>query len=188
MHEEVMMVGTGGQGIMVMGQLLTYAAMQEDHHVVWFPTYGPEARGGTAECTVIVSSNEIGSPVSAHPDTLVGMHQLLFSKLMPSVRPNGRLLINSSLVDASSVRADCRVLSIPANAIAEELGNARAANMVMLGAYATATGIVAVESLIATLAKVLPSHRHGFIPANERAIRRGAEIATTVGFTIADGF
>jgi 2-oxoglutarate ferredoxin oxidoreductase subunit gamma len=176
MHEEVIMAGTGGQGIMIMGQLLTFAAMTENRHVVWFPSYGPEARGGTADCTVIVSSDEIGSPISAHPDTLIGMHQFLFNKIQPSVKPGGRLIINSSLVDTTSVRSDCTVLAIPANVIAEEIGNARAANMIVLGAYAASTGIVSVESLIAALPEVLPAHRHKSIPLNELALRRGAEL------------
>lgn len=177
MHEEVIMAGTGGQGIMIMGQLLTYAAMLEDRHVVWFPTYGPEARGGTADCTVIVSSEEIGSPVSAHPDTLVGMHQVLFDKYHGAVKPGGRLILNSSLVSHVGSQSDRRVLLIPANVIAEEIGNARAANMIMLGAYAATTGVVGIESLIAALPQVLPAHRHKFIPLNEAAIRKGAELA-----------
>ena len=177
MHEEVIVAGTGGQGIMIMGQLLAHAGMVEDRPVVWFPSYGPEARGGTADCTVILSSDEIGSPISANPDTLIGMHQFLFSKFQPMVKPGGRLVVNSSLIDVSSVRKDCRVLEIPANSIAEEIGNARAANMVILGAYAASTGVVSLDSLIASLPEVLPPHRHKFIPLNEAALRRGAELA-----------
>lgn len=177
MHEEVIIVGTGGQGVMIMGQLLAYAAMHEGHHVVWFPTYGPEARGGTAECTVIISSSEIGSPISAHPDTLIGMHDLLFAKYMPTVKTDGRLVLNSSLMDESSLRDDCGILSIPANTVAEAIGNVRAANMVMMGAYVGASAIVKIESLISSLADVLPSHRHKLIPFNEQAIMRGVELS-----------
>lgn len=175
MHEEVVMAGTGGQGIMIMGQLLAHAAMLEGHHVVWFPSYGPEARGGTADCTVIVSSEEIGSPISAQPDSLVGMHQFLFNKFQPSVKPNGKLIVNSSLVDLSSVRGDCEVIEIPAITVAEEIGNIRAANMIILGAYAGASGAVSLESLLASLPEVLPPHRHKFIPLNEQALRKGIE-------------
>jgi 2-oxoglutarate ferredoxin oxidoreductase subunit gamma len=177
MHEEVIMAGTGGQGIMIMGQLLAHAAMLEGRHVVWFPSYGPEARGGTADCTVIVSTDEIGSPISATPDTLVGMHQFLFSRFQPSVKPGGRLIVNSSLIDLSTVRDDCQVLIVPANTAAEELGNVRAANMIILGAYASSTGAVALDSLIASLPEVLPPHRHKFIPLNEQALLKGAEFA-----------
>ena len=176
MREEVVMAGTGGQGIMIMGQLLAHAAMLEDRHVVWFPSYGPEARGGTADCTVIISSDEIGSPISAHPDTLIGMHGFLFQKFQPTVKTDGRLLVNSSLIEPASARGDCRVLSIPANVIAEELGNVRVANMIVLGAYAAWTEAVSLDSLLASLPEVFPPHRHKFIPLNEEALRRGAEL------------
>jgi len=177
MHEEVIMAGTGGQGIMIMGQLLAHAAMLEDRHVVWFPSYGPEARGGTADCTIIISSEEIGSPISSDPDTLVGMHQFLFDRFQPNVKPGGRLIVNSSLIDPSTVREDCEVLTIPANVIAEEIGSIRSANMVVLGAYAQSTGAASIDSLLASLPEVLPPHRHKLIPLNEQALRRGAELA-----------
>lgn len=176
MHEEVIMAGTGGQGMMIMGQLLAYAAVKEDFHVVWFPSYGPEARGGTADCTVIVSSDEIGSPVSVHPDSLVGMHPTLFSKFQGNVNPGGRLFINSSLIDPSTVRTDCKLYAIPVNTLAEEIGNIRAANMIMLGAYIGASGIVKLESLLESLPKVLPPHRHEFIAINEKALYAGARL------------
>jgi 2-oxoglutarate ferredoxin oxidoreductase subunit gamma len=176
LHEEVIMAGTGGQGIMIMGQLLTYAALLEGNHVVWFPSYGPEARGGTADCTVIISSEEIGSPISAHPDTLIGMHPVLFSRYLTSVKPGGVLVVNTSLIGTTS--GDGRsVLKIPANALAEEIGSSRSANMVVLGAYAAASGIVSVESLIAALPEVLPEHRRALIPMNEAAILKGKEVA-----------
>lgn len=177
MHEEIIMAGTGGQGIMIMGQLLAHAGMLEGRHVVWFPSYGPEARGGTADCTVIVSSEEIGSPISEHPDTLIGMHQFLFNKFQPNVKPGGRLVVNTSLIDTTSIRSDCEVLAVPANVIAEEIGNVRAANMIILGAYAAWTGAVSLDSLFASLPDVLPLHRHKLIPLNEQALRRGAELA-----------
>jgi len=176
MHEEVIMAGTGGQGIMIMGQLLAHAAMTEDYEVVWFPSYGPEARGGTADCTVIISSEEIGSPISSSPDTLIGMHQFLFDRFQPTVKAGGRIIVNSSLIDVSTVRDDCEVLSIDANVIAEKLGNPRGANMVVLGAYSALTGVVSLESLLASLPEVLPRHRHEFIPLNEKALLKGAEI------------
>ncbi len=177
MHEEIIMAGTGGQGIMIMGQLLAHAGMLEGREVVWFPSYGPEARGGTADCTVIISSEEIGSPISAHPDTLIGMHQLLFSKFQPDVKPEGLLLVNSSLIDLLTVRNDCKVFPIEANVVAEELGNLRVANMIMLGAYAALKKVVSLDSLVASLPEVLPTHRHKFIPLNEQALRKGAELA-----------
>jgi 2-oxoglutarate ferredoxin oxidoreductase subunit gamma len=177
MHEEVVMAGTGGQGIMIMGQLLAHAGILENLHVVWFPSYGPEARGGTADCTVILSSEEIGSPISSNPDTLIGMHQFLFGRFQPLVKPGGRLIVNSSLIDVSSIRDDCKVLAIPANTIAEDIGNPRGANMVLLGAYVAMTQVVSLDSLIASLPEVLPPHRQKFIPLNELALRKGVELA-----------
>lgn len=176
MHEEVIMAGTGGQGIMRMGQLLTYAAMLEGMNVVWFPSYGPEARGGTADCTVILSTEEIGSPISSNPNTLIGMHGRLFQKFQPSVKTGGRLFINSSLIAEEGLREDCVVVPIPANRAAEDIGFGQVANMVMMGAYARLTGVVSIESLISCLAEILPKHRHKFIPINEKALRAGADL------------
>lgn len=180
MHEEIIMAGTGGQGIMVMGQLLAHAAMLEGLEVVWFPSYGPEARGGTADCTVIISSEHIGSPITAHPDTLIGMHQFLFNRFQPSVKSGGRLIVNSSLIDPDTVRQDCQVFLVPANEIAEKNGSARTANMIMLGVYIGLTGVVAVESLIDSLPQILPPHRHEFIPMNEAAILEGVDTARSL--------
>lgn len=176
MHEEVIMAGTGGQGMMIMGQILAYAAMLEQHHVVWFPSYGPEARGGTADCTVIISSDEIGSPISVHPDTLIGMHPVLFGKFQCDVKTGGRLFINSSLIDPSMTRDDCQLIPVPANTLAEEIGNIRAANMIVLGAYIEAAGIVKIDSVLESLPRVLPPHRHKFIGLNEKALRCGADL------------
>ncbi len=178
MQEEIIMAGTGGQGIMIMGQLLAHAALLEGRNVVWLPSYGPEARGGTADCTVMVSEEEIGSPVSANPNTLIGMHQLLFDRFQPDVKPDGLLMVNTSLIEGCALGDDCKVLSIPANEVAEShMGSVRVANMVMLGAYVAASGVVSMESVIAALPEVLPPHRHKFISLNDKALRKGAEFA-----------
>jgi len=174
------MAGTGGQGLLIMGQLVTYAAMLEGYYVVWFPSYGPEARGGSADCTVIISSEEIGSPVSTHPDSFIGMHEEAVAKFMPSIKPGGRIVVNSSLVDTIALRHDCTVIAIPANVIAEEIGNVRVANMVLLGAYAAAAGTVSLDALLHALPEVLPPHRHSLIPLNESALRKGAECFASI--------
>lgn len=176
MHEDIIVSGSGGQGVLVMGQIMTHAAMIEGNHVVWFPTYGPEARGGTASCTVIISSEEIGSPITAYPDTLIGMDVPLFHNFMPSVKPGGTLVINSCLIAPDSVRNDCKVVAIPANKIAEELGSVQSANMVVLGAFIGLSGILRIESVMAALPEIFPAHRHKFIPINEMAIRKGMEL------------
>lgn len=171
------MAGTGGQGVMIMGQLLAHAAMSEGKHVVWFPSYGPEARGGAADCTVIISTDEIGSPISSNPDTLLAMHQLLFDRFQPHVKAGGKVVMNTCLVDVSTARTDVDTLAVSANIVAEEIGNIRVANMVLLGAYVQSTGIVSIDSLVAALPELLPPHRHKLIPINEKALRRGAELA-----------
>ena len=175
-HQEVIVAGMGGQGVMVIGQLLAHATVLEDRNVVWFPAYGPETRGGTADCTVIMSSEEIGSPVSSSPDTLIAMNQLLLDKFAPSVKREGVILVNSSLAQRPDYRGDCKIVEIPANDIAAELGNSRAANMVMLGAYVQLVRPVKLESVKASMAEVLPERHHSFIPLNNAALDKGAEL------------
>jgi 2-oxoglutarate ferredoxin oxidoreductase subunit gamma len=176
MHHEIIMAGTGGQGIMVMGQLLAHAALIEDKNLVWFPSYGPESRGGTANCTVIISSNEIGSPVTPTPDTLIAMPQMALDKYVSAVQHEGIILVNSSLTTLPECRGDCRIISVPASATADELGNYRIANMVMLGAFVESLKPVKLESVCQALANVLPKHRHNLIPLNESALKRGASL------------
>jgi len=173
--------GTGGQGIMVMGQLLAHAAVVEDKNVVWFPSYGPETRGGTADCTVIISSDEIGSPVTATPDTLIALSQSQLDKFAPSVKREGVILVNSSLAAPPQDRGDCKIISIPANDIANELGSSRIANMVMLGAFIELVKPVRLDSVREALAEVLPPHRHDLIPLNKRALEEGAGLVGSQG-------
>lgn len=172
-HQEVRMAGMGGQGIMVIGQLLAHATVLEGGNVVWFPSYGPETRGGAAECTVIISSDEIGSPVSSSPDTLIAMTQPLLDKFVGAVRKGGLIIVNSSLCQRPDSRADCEIIEVAANDIATELGNAKAANMVMLGAYIERMKPVALESVKASMQEVLPEHNHRFIPVNNAALDAG---------------
>ena len=175
-HQEVRIAGMGGQGIMIMGQLLAYATNREGRHVVWFPAYGPETRGGTADCTVIMSSDEIGSPVSSSPDTLIALNQLLLDKFAPAVKREGIIMVNSSLARSPDYRDDCKIVEIPANDIASELGSGLVANMVMLGAYLELVKPVKMESVKAVMEEVLPERNHKFIPLNNTALDRGAAL------------
>lgn len=175
-HQEVRIAGMGGQGIMLIGQLLAHATVREGRNAVWFPAYGPETRGGAADCTVIMSSDEIGSPVSSSPDTLIALNQLLLDRFAPSVKREGVILVNSSLASPPDYREDCKVVEVPANDLAEELGSSRAANMVMLGAYVSLVKPVKMESVKDSLAEVLPPHNHAFIPVNIAALDRGAQL------------
>ncbi len=173
--QQVIIAGFGGQGIMSMGQLLTYAGMLEGKNVSWLPSYGPEMRGGTANCNVILSDTPVGSPVVTEADTAIIMNLPSLDKFQNSVVKDGILLINSSLVDKKTSRDDVRVYEIPVNRIADELGNAKVANMVMLGAYLELTNIVSTESIIESLRKVLGPSKEDLIPVNEEALKQGAQ-------------
>ena len=177
MHQEIVMAGMGGQGIMSMGQLLAYAAMSEDRNVVWFPSYGPESRGGTADCTVIISTEPIGSPISSTPDSLIALNQALLDKFAPRVRPGGLVVVNTSLASADIGRADLRVVGIPAQILAEDLGTERVTNMVILGCFVAIVAPVSQTSLELALGDVLPEHRQSMIPLNISALRSGAAFA-----------
>ena len=171
------MAGFGGQGVMSMGQLLAYAGMLEGLQVSWMPSYGPEQRGGTANCTVILSSRPIGSPVVGRPAAVVAMNRPSLDKFEDQVREGGLLVVNTTLAGRSVHRADVQVLSVPATAIAGEIGNERVANMVALGALLEVTRLVRPDSVVESLRKALPSHRHNLIPLNQEALRRGMELA-----------
>lgn len=176
LNEKVICAGFGGQGVMSMGQLLTYAGMVEDKQVSWLPSYGPEMRGGTANCNVIVADSLIGSPIITDDATCaIVMNLPSLDKFEADIQANGRLLINSSLIEKKASRDDVQAYYIPANEIALELGNARVANMVMLGAYIELTKAVEVESLHKALQKVFGGKKAHLIEINEKALERGAE-------------
>ncbi len=180
MHEEVVFAGFGGQGVLLMGQLVTYAGMMEGRNVTWMPSYGPEMRGGTANCGVVVSKEEIASPLVSEPTSVVAMNRPSLEKFQGMVRQGGLIIYNSSLVDVEPARNDVRVLAVPANEIANELGDVRVANMVALGAFLGATGVVSVDTVLQALKKVLPERRHGLIPLNQKALARGMELAAAL--------
>ncbi len=175
--EEMILAGFGGQGIMLMGQLLAYSGMIENLNVTFFPSYGPEMRGGTANCTVVVSSEQVASPVVSRPSVVAALNTPSLDKFEPMLREGGLLVINSSLCSRGSKRGDVRVVEVPATTIADELGDGRVANMVVLGVLLEATKIVSLDSVLQSLRKVLPERRHNLIPLNEKALHRGMAIA-----------
>ncbi len=175
MYQDVMIAGFGGQGVLLAGKLLAYAGMLEGKHVTWFPSYGAEVRGGTANCTVIISSDEIGSPVVQNPSAMLIFNEASFKKFEKRIKQAGNLFLNTSLVQERPTRTDITKIEIKANQLAENLGDIRIANMVMLGAFLKKTGVVALESVLTALKQVLPARRHSLIPLNERALRCGAE-------------
>jgi 2-oxoglutarate ferredoxin oxidoreductase subunit gamma len=170
------MAGFGGQGLMFIGKLLAYGAMKEGKHVTWIPSYGPEMRGGTANCTVVVSSEEIGSPVTPHPRAIIVMNNPSLEAFEPKLENNGLLLLSSSLVNRAATRKNVRIVAVPASEIANSAGGERSANMVMLGAYVALTKVVAKESIIEGL-KELFGKKIGLFEANVRAFEEGMKFA-----------
>ncbi|MDP4091507.1 MAG: 2-oxoacid:acceptor oxidoreductase family protein [Bacillota bacterium] len=164
---EILFAGFGGQGILSMGKFLAYTGMEEGKNVSWLPSYGPEMRGGTANCSVIVSDEEVGSPVVTEPDVLVVMNRPSLDKFEGSIKPGGILIMDSDMVDREPVRKDIRIIKVAAQARAEELGSRTAANMVLLGFLLVETGVVSAEDLL----KVLWDHgKKSFYDINKRAL------------------
>ncbi len=189
MHEEIIISGFGGQGALFAGQLLAYAGMDSGKHVTWIPSYGPEMRGGTAHCTVVISDEPIGSPMVRNPSAVIALNLPSLDKYEGLVKPGGVLIYNSSLVERAVSRADIRVAPTPANAISMEEtapllegkpGDARLANVVMLGALVQATGLLPLEAIETALAAHLPQRHRRWLEPNGRALRRGAGIAEAV--------
>jgi 2-oxoglutarate ferredoxin oxidoreductase subunit gamma len=180
-YYDIIVAGFGGQGVMVIGNLLAYAAMEEGRHVTYLPTYGVEMRGGTANCTVVISSAEIGSPLVGRPHAAIVMNLPSLIKYEPRICPKGFLLINTSLIDLNDTsRKDIEILSVPVNEISIQHGNPKMANMIALGAFAEKTRLVKMESLFQSLGKVLDERYHSLIPSNIEAIQIGAEFVTTL--------
>jgi len=176
---EVVFAGFGGQGVMTAGQLLAYTAMEEGKQVVWIPSYGPEMRGGTANCTVVVSDKRIGSPIINHPMSACVFNRPSLEKFGQLLRKDGLLFINSSLIDVKSGRDDITETLVPANDIAMKAGNPKAANMVMLAAFVEATGVVSFD----TLGKMLDEKmgkKKDLIEINKRAFEEGRKLIQEV--------
>jgi 2-oxoglutarate ferredoxin oxidoreductase subunit gamma len=174
MNEQVIIAGFGGQGVMSMGQLIAYAGMIAGKNVSWLPSYGPEMRGGTANCCVIVSDDMVGSPIVTEANTVLALNRPSLDKFEAAVVPGGRLFINSSLVDRKAERDDISVYYIPANDIANELGSSRVINSVMLGAYISKIDYIDAKGIIQALKEVLGPGKASLIPLNEKALKAGA--------------
>ena len=174
MQQEVIIAGFGGQGVLFTGLLLTYAGMDAGKEVTWIPSYGPEMRGGTANCTVVISDEEIGSPFVLNPTAVIAMNLPSLEKFEDLVKPGGVLVVNTSMVNRSVDRDDITVVNVPANDIAETIGNKRAVNMVMLGALLGNSDILSLEALEAALEAHLPERHKKTLPMNKEALRQGA--------------
>jgi 2-oxoglutarate ferredoxin oxidoreductase subunit gamma len=174
--EKVIIAGFGGQGILFLGKVLAQAMMREGRNVTFFPSYGPEVRGGRANCHVTISTGEIFSPAVTRADSVLAMSQLAWDYFAPRLRPGGLAVLNASMVAAPSA-SSARVLAVPATDIATDLGDVRAANMVLLGAYIRVRELLPVPALAEHLHAVLGSRKADLFELNRRAIEQGAEAA-----------
>ena len=173
---ESIFAGFGGQGVMLMGQLLAYSGMYEGKNTTYVPSYGPEMRGGTANCSVVVSDELIGSPVISVPNIVVAMNRPSMENFEGMIQSGGTLFYNSSLIDVKPKRTDIKVVAIPANEIATELGSSRVANMVVLGAILKSTTVVHIDTVMKVLQeKVLTGKKKDLVAVNRKAIEKGME-------------
>jgi 2-oxoglutarate ferredoxin oxidoreductase subunit gamma len=177
MQTEVFLAGFGGQGVMFAGQVLSYAAMDVGKEVTWIPSYGPEMRGGTANCTIVIADEEIGSPLVQDPPAVVAMNLPSLDKYEPIVKPGGVLVVNSSMVDRPVKRTDITSVALPCNEIAEEAGDKRMANMVALGALLALLPVLTLKDLEAALNAHMPGRHKNLLPKNVDAMKRGAAYA-----------
>ncbi|MEW6093370.1 MAG: 2-oxoacid:acceptor oxidoreductase family protein [Chloroflexota bacterium] len=177
MQTEIFLAGFGGQGVMFAGQVLSYAAMDIGKEVTWIPSYGPEMRGGTANCTVVIADEEIGSPLVQDPPGVIVMNLPSLDKYEPAVKPGGILIVNSSMVDREVKRTDITSVAIPCNEIAEEAGDKRMANIVATGALLALLPVLTLEDIEAALKAHMPGRHKHLLPKNIEALKRGAEYA-----------
>lgn len=180
METSIIISGFGGQGVLFAGQLLTYAGMDNGKEVTWIPSYGPEMRGGTANCTVIISDEPIGAPTVARPDVAIVLNLPSFEKYEPLVKPGGLLIVNSSLVSAQSVRTDMEIVDVPANAIAEEFGTVKMLNMAAIGALLARRPLFTLDALFQSLTAHLPARKHHLLEANKLVLQQGYKAGTAV--------
>ncbi len=175
MQTEIIIAGFGGQGVLFAGQLLAYAAMDAGREVTWIPSYGPEMRGGTANCTVIIADEEIGSPLVRNPAAVIAMNLPSLDKYEDVLKQDGVLVVNASIISRPVKRSDIRAALIPGNEIAEALGDRRMTNMVLLGGLLANLPVLPFEAIENALREHLPARHQRLLPLNIQALHRGAE-------------
>ncbi len=175
--EELIVAGFGGQGVLSLGMTLAYAGMVENKEISWMPSYGPEMRGGTANCIVILSENKISSPILSQFDSAIVLNQPSMDKFAPRIKPGGLLLYESGNIFKPATREDIDIIGIPATTEALKMKNAKTMNMIMLGAYLQLKPVVKNESILEALAKVLPEKYHHLLPVNRQALELGEALA-----------
>ncbi len=179
-YEEILCAGFGGQGIMLLGKLLAFSGMREGKYVTYLPSYGAEVRGGTAHCNVIISSEEIASPIVPSPSTAIIMNQPSLMKFEPRIKPGGLMILNSTLVLSEPQREDIEAINIPATQAADELGTVQCANMIMLGCLVARKNIVSVDSIIEGLRKTLSKRKHHLLEINIKGLEKGREFLESI--------
>ena len=180
MKEEIIIAGFGGQGVLSMGKILAYGGIMQDQEVSWLPSYGPEMRGGTCNVSVILSDNKISSPILSRFDTAIILNQQSMDKFENQVKPGGLLIYDTNGITRHPERKDIKICRIDAVEEAAKLGNAKAYNMVVLGAYLKIKPVVTMDNVIKGLKKSLPPRRHNLIPMNEQAITVGMNAVVEV--------
>jgi 2-oxoglutarate ferredoxin oxidoreductase subunit gamma len=175
MQTEIIIAGFGGQGVLFGGQLLAYAGLDEGKNVTWIPAYGPEMRGGTANCTAIISDEEIGSPLVHYPSAVIAMNRPSLDKYEDQVKPGGLLVVNSSMLDRKVKRTDIKVVEVDAGEVAEKLGDKRMTNMVLLGALLANLPVLPLSAVENALKVHLPERHKKLLPKNFEALREGAK-------------
>jgi 2-oxoglutarate ferredoxin oxidoreductase subunit gamma len=175
MQNETVIAGFGGQGVLFTGKVMAYAGLERDQNVTWLPSYGPEMRGGTANCTVVISDEEIGSPQVLNPRAAIVMNLPSLDKYEDLVAPGGYLVVNTSMVNRKVDRDDIEIIELPGTELAEELGDKRLANTVMLGALASKADFLDLKSLEKGIANSLSEGKKSLLELNIKALKKGAE-------------
>jgi len=183
MQEEIIIAGFGGQGVLSMGQILCYSGVMENKEVSWMPSYGPEMRGGTANCIAIISDTKISSPIITKFDTVIALNQPSLDKFEQAVKPGGLLIYEASTILNPPKRTDIDIVPIEAANEATKLKNSKVMNMIVLGAFLQKKPILKMENIIEGIKKVLPERYHHLIPLNKQALEKGMELAEKVGVT-----
>lgn len=177
MYNEMIFAGFGGQGIMTIGQIVAYVGMNEGKAVAWIPSYGPEMRGGTANCTIVVTDQDrVGAPMTTQPDWVIAMNNPSFAKFEPIIKPGGLMVYNESLISHKPGRDDIKYVAVKANEIAQDHGSEKYAAIICMATLVGYTDIIGIEMVAEALTKVLPDRHHKLIPDNMKAAMSGYEI------------
>lgn len=177
----IIVAGSGGQGALRVGQMIAYAAINEGNEATWLPSYGAEMRGGTANCSVVISDEEIPFAMVSQPGCCIVMNNASLAKFQAAIQPGGTLILDSSMVDAPVERTDLRVVRVPADVIAEEEGNSRGANMVLLGAYVAACGGISMDAVCRNIDHSFTGSKAKYAESNKRLARRGYDLVASQG-------